>query len=166
MLQEQVAVGQPTAHNECHWHPFEDDLIVHMESRLLQYGEETGFIHCDEPATFIVEVALSGRLVDHLCFDLCVRVHAECYGPQDPVPLPSKSLPHEPCNDEDNRYIFEWDIPAGYFCPPDDDDCGQVCCFAVTATAYTKCGDPGHIGCMNRGPCVMIHRRPAHEDDD
>ena len=166
MLTEQVAVGRPTAHNKCHVHVYEDDLQVSVKCKLEQYGAERGFLHCDEDATFTVEVCLEGHMVDHLCFDLCVAVHTECYGPQDPDPLPSKEIRHEPCNDVDNCYQFVWDIPAGYFCPPDEDDCGQVCCFATTVTSRTLCDEPGHIGCMCRGPCVMIHRKPAGHDDD
>lgn len=164
MLSNDVAVGTSRAHSSCHVHRYEDDIVVEVECRLIQNGEERGFIHCDEPARFEMEVCLRGRLVDHLCIDLCGAVHIECYGPQDPRPLPTQRWHFDPCEYEDNCYTFVWDIPADYFCPPNDEDCGQVCCFVGTVTSFTRCGDPGHIGCMCRGPCVLIHRAPEHDN--
>lgn len=167
---EHAAVGQPSAHNTCHIHTFEEDLVVETKCTLKQNGAEQGFVHCDERAEFEVEVTLKGRLADHLCVDFCVAVHSECYGPQDPSPLETKKIEHrprerppEPGEERDYSYTAVWELPADYFCPPDGGDCGQVCCFAVTVTSQTLAGQPGHIGCVCRGPCVMIHRKPAHD---
>lgn len=164
MLSNDVAIGRGVAHSDCHVHRFEDDIVVNMECRLLQNGEVVqGSYHCDEPGTFEVEVCLEGRLVEHLCFDLCAAVHIECFGPADPEPLPAITRRVEPCNGND-CYTFTWEIDPDTLC--DGDDCGKVCCFVATVTSRTLCGNPGHIGCACRGPCVMVHSAPAHEEDE
>ncbi|MDX1417475.1 MAG: hypothetical protein R3293_24940, partial [Candidatus Promineifilaceae bacterium] len=138
----------------CHVHRFEDDIYVDMECRLEQEGEERGFLLCDQDAWVIVDVTVDGRLADHLCFDECVAVHIECYGPQDPNPIPVQRKEYD-CTKKGKPITFKFKIPAGTLCDePGEADCGLVCCFAVTMTSITKCGDPGHIMCVCKGPCV------------
>lgn len=164
-----VAIGTGIAHSSCHVHRFEDDIVIDVECRLEQEGEVvSGFLHCDKDATFIVEVTLDGRLADHLCGYLCAAAHIECFGPADPEPLETKTKEFD-CNIIKHPIQFEFEIPADHIpCGGGgaDRECGQVCCFAASITSFTKCWDPGHLGCMCRGPCVMVHREPAHDEEE
>lgn len=162
-----ISVGTGTAHSECHEHKFTDDLAVYVDCTLKQNDEVvSGFLHCDEDAELVVEVELTGHLADHLCGFLCVAAHIECYGPADPEPLPRPEQQEFNCNNKELTFTIP--IPAGHIpCGGDEDeDCGQVCCFAVSVTSRTKCDKPGHIGCYCKGPCVMVHREPHPEHDD
>jgi hypothetical protein len=153
-----ITIGRPISAHRCHVDRYPDDITVDIDTRIMQYDQEQGFIHCNDPSQVEVTVTLGGRLVDLLCFILCVAVHVECYGPDDPPRLPTQRAEVVPC--EDHKYTLTWDIPADYFCAPDGYECGLVCCFAFTVTSLTKCGGPGPMGCMFRGPCVMIHEGP------
>ncbi len=160
---DSVATGVSSAHSACHVHRYEDDIVVNMKCRLEQEGEEVGFLLCDKPATFYVDVVVDGRLADHLCFYECVAVHIECYGPQDPNPLKVQKKEYN-CTKKGEVITFKFDIPANTLCDePGEADCGLVCCFAATMTSITKCDLPGHISCVCKGPCVGVHKSPAHD---
>ena len=166
MQMEHVAVGGAKAHNRCHVHTFEDAIVVDVSCRLEQEGEERGFLMCDVDAKFFVDVVVTGKLAEHLCFILCAAVHIECFGPADPNPIDPKTEEFN-CHRVGETITFEFDIPAGTLCDePGEADCGLVCCFAATVTSRTLCGTPGHISCVCRGPCVGVHREPAHEQDE
>ncbi len=163
-----VEVGGSRAHSRCHVHTYEDDIQVEMKCWLEQEGEERGFLLCDVDATFYVATKVSGRLADHLCFDECVQVHIECLGPNDPKPIPYQVKPYE-CDYAGEWIVFEFEIPAGTLCDePYEADCGLVCCFAATMTTRTKCDPPtpGHIMCVCKGPCVGVHKEPAHQEEN
>jgi hypothetical protein len=150
----------------CHVHTYEDDIQVEMNCRLEQEGEVTGFLLCDKDAHFIVEVTVSGRLADHLCFEECVAVHIECFGPADPVPLEVKRELYD-CNSDGVPITFDFLIEAGRLCDEEGEaDCGLVCYFVATLQTFTNCGDPGHIMCVCKGPCVGVHRSPQHQPDE
>lgn len=156
--------GLASAHEVCHVHTFEDDIQVEIDCELFQAGEAAGFLLCDQDAQFIVDVTVSGRLAEHLCFEECVAVHIECFGPEDPNPLPVQRQQYD-CNNVGQAIRFVFDIPAGHLCDPGEAECGLVCCFAATLTTFTNCGNPGHISCFCKGPCVGIHRTPVHVQD-
>lgn len=161
-----VEVGGSRAHSRCHVHTFEDDIQVEMDCWLEQEGEVRGFLMCDVDAKFYVDVTVSGRLAEHLCFDECVQVHIECLGPNDPNPLPYQIKPYD-CESVGVPIRFVFDIPAGTLCDePYEADCGLVCCFAATLTTRTKCGKPGHIMCVCKGPCVGVHKEPTHVTEE
>lgn len=163
MLEVENLGGGWHHHEKCHVHRFEDDIVLDVDCRLEQEGEEKGFLLCDVDAKFYVDVVVTGRLATHLCFDLCAAVHIECYGPADPNALRPKFEPFD-CTRVGETITFEFDIPAGTLCnDPGEADCGLFCCFAATVTSRTKCDPPtpGHIGCICKGPCVMIHKEPA-----
>jgi hypothetical protein len=173
-ISEEVAIGRPHAHHECHVDPYATQLDVRIDCTLTQNGKETGIIHLGDgynDPIMKVQVGLRGPLLHHLCGWLCVRVHLECIGTgpeEDYFPDP-KMKPIE--GDDTNKccelfepddwcyYDFEVTIPKRDF-EAFKGDCGEFCCFAVTATSYDRCERPGHIGCFCRGPCVMIHQAP------
>ena len=164
-MTESLTVGGARAHSRCHVHPFEDGIVVDVDCRLEQDGEERGFLMCDVDAKFYVDVTVTGQLAKHLCFDLCAAIHIECYGREDPKTI-SPQTEEFNCSLVDTPITFVFDIPANTLCDPNPNeegnaDCGLLCCFAATVTSQTKCGDPGHISCVCRGPCVGIHKKPA-----
>lgn len=167
---EERGFVSPHAHSRCHIDPYLAKLHVRMKCTLTQYGEETAVLHAGDPAQLKVEVGLKGPLLHHLCGEICVRAHVECIGPG-----PERSFGTKEDNQEigdkccdpksfDEKgwcwWTFYIDIPADTFVDYDPDKCGQVCCFAVTATTLDRCGNPGHIACWCNGPCVMIHTAP------
>lgn len=170
---EDVALGKPHAHRECHIDPYFAQLDVRIECKLTQDGKETGTIHLgpdhDDPI-MKVQVGLRGPLLHHLCGDLCVRVHLECIGTGPEKDYSTDKQPiegeddHKCCDKADDEwcyYDFDVTIPKKDF----EDygaDCGEFCCFATTVTSYDRCGNPGHIGCWCKGPCVMIHQAPEN----
>ena len=170
MSEENKAAGGSSSHASCHVHRYEDDedITVTMDCRLEQKGRFPGSLLCDVPAKFIVDVTVSGQLAEHLCFEECVDVHIECYGQNDPKPLGAQRKNYD-CNYVDTPITYVFDIPAGWLpCgdePDDKDDCGAVCCFAATLQTFTKCGTPGHISCVCKGPCVGVHKSPAHKTE-
>lgn len=146
----------------------------------------TGIIHLDQDdeAVMRIEVGLKGPLLHHLCGELCVRVHLECIGagpeqdwprPRDPDyrPSPGDVTSRKIQGEDDEKccgpdgvdadgwciYEFQVTIPNETF-EEYGRDCGEVCCFAVTATSRDRCGNPGHLACWCNGPCVMIHLPP------
>jgi len=159
---ESVAVGGWHNHSKCHVHRYEDDITVEMDCRLEQEGEARGFLQCDLPAKFYVDVTVSGRLAEHLCFKECVQVHIECVGPDDPERLPPIVQEYN-CEDAGKAITFEFDIPANHLCDEEGEaDCGLFCCFTATLTSITLCDRPGHIMCFCKELCVGVHRQPAH----
>jgi len=164
-MSENIAAGGARGHSRCHVHAYEDAVVVDVHCRLEQEGEERGFLMCDVDAKFYVDVVVTGSLAKHLCFDLCAALHIECYGRDDPRAIRPQTKEFD-CRFVGETITFEFDIPAGTLCDPDpsepgDADCGLLCCFAATVTSRTKCGDPGHISCVCKGPCVGIHKNPA-----
>lgn len=161
MSENAIQGGHKGHHSKCHVHTYEDAVVVNTYCRLEQNDEECGFLLCDVDAKFYLDVVVTGALAKHLCFDLCAAVHIECYGPQDPNPIPAQTKEFN-CNLVGETITFEFDIPANTLCDePGEGDCGLVCCFAATVTSRTKCGAPGHISCVCKGPCVGIHKNPA-----
>lgn len=170
---EEVAFGKPHAHQECHVDPYISQLYVSIDNTLTQNGKETGIIHTgphyDDPI-MKVRVGLRGTLLHHLCGSLCVRVHLECFGkgPEEDYTAPLQPIEGDDgkkcCDKADDEwcyYDFVVTIPKSIF-EVYGKDCGEFCCFAVTATSRDRCGHPGHIGCWAKGPCVMIHQEPEH----
>lgn len=170
---EEVAFGRPHARQECHVDPYVTQLYVSIDCTLTQNGKETGIIHLgpgyDDPI-MKVKVGLRGPLLHHLCGKLCVRVHLECIGTgpekdyfSDPKFQPIEGDDGKYCCDTDDDdwcyYNFDVTISKRDF-ENYEGECGEFCCFAVTATSYDRCGNPGHIGCWCKGPCVMIHQAP------
>lgn len=174
---ESVAFGKPHAHNECHIDPFVAELEVKMDCVLTQNGKETGVIHVGEAAVMKVRVGLRGPLLHHLCGEICVRTHVECIGPGPEKTFTTDTQPIEGengrkcCEHRNNNngnhdddgwcyYDFKVEIPADTFESHDPEHCGEVCCFATTATTIDRCGNPGHIACWCNGPCAFIHKAP------
>lgn len=189
-MSEGVDLGKPHVDHKCHVDPYLTDLYVSIECTLTQgfktdedgevirdddgnpIRKPAGIIHLghDHDPVMMVRVGLRGPLLHHLCGKLCVRVHLECIG-EGPEEDYSTDLPIE---GEDGRkccgitpdewcyYDFEVTIPQDDFEATEDYEpgCGEFCCFAVTATTLDRCGNPGHIGCWCKGPCVMIHEAP------
>lgn len=158
MPPEEITFGQK-AHSLCHIDPFFCKLDAEMECELVQQDVPPGFLHDDQDATFKVKVCLYGPLLHHLCGKLCVCVHVECLGSG-----PEKRVGEccwidlDPCK-KPACYECEIKVPAGTL-TAGEDGCGQVCCFVATLSSYDLCGDPGHINCWCKGPCVMVHKRP------
>ena len=165
-----MAFGSPSAESHCHIDPHSAQLDVKMKCTLKQDGEETNVLHAGEPAQLEVGVGLKGPLLHHLCGKICVRAHIECIGagPETSFGTPYQEIGDACCDPDDFDdegwcwFNFVVDIPEETFeeWDPDDPNCGQVCCFAVTATTLDRCGNPGHIACWCNGPCVMIHTAP------
>ena len=170
---QDVTFGKPHAHSRCHVDPFVTELEVKMVCTLIQDGKETGVLHSNEDANLKVKVCLKGPLLHHLCGEICVRAHVECIGGGLETSFPSEPPTHKIEGDDGRKccdpgslddegfccYEFDVPIPAGTF-KATDPDCGEVCCFAVTATTLDRCGNPGHIACWCKGPCVLIHTAP------
>jgi hypothetical protein len=157
MIENDVAINELHVHSNCQVHPYAT-ITVDMDCTLLtQAGEEIDFYNADLAATYRAVVTIKGALQRHLCGELCLCVHIECIGPADPDPLDCVRLPLEPCGK--GVYTFEVNIPANTLSAG---ECGQVCCFAAVLTSFTECGDPGHINCFCKGPCVMVHVDPEH----
>ena len=167
---EEVALGTPHAHQACHVDPYVTTLDVSIDCTLTQNGVETGTIHLgpdyDDPI-LKVKVGLKGHLLHHLCGLLCVRVHLECMGTgpewdSTPMKQPIEGDDGKKCCDTTVNdwcyYEFEVTVPKSVFAAYGA-ECGEFCCFAVTATSIDRCGNPGHIGCWCKGPCVMIHQQ-------
>lgn len=165
-MSENVIAGKHKGHHsKCHVHTYEDAVVVDVYCRLEQNEEECGFLLCDVDAKFYVDVIVTGSLAKHLCFDLCAALHIECYGRDDPRALTPITKEFD-CSYVGKPITFEFDVPANTLCDPvpeepGDADCGLLCCFAATVTSRTKCGEPGHISCVCKGPCVGIHKNPA-----
>lgn len=171
---EGIAFATPYARNKCHIDPFVTTLHAKIEATLTQGVDEdgdpkpTGVIHLgtDHPdPVMLVTVGLKGGLLHHLCGYLCVRVHLECIGagPEIDFPAQTKEFSGDDCCDvgPDDWCYYEFEVPI----PRDPftdygEDCGEACCFAVTATSKDLCERPGHIACWCNGPCVLIHTAP------
>ena len=141
--------------------PFATELNFHIEAEVWEEGgvAPTSLIADNQNWYVIVRWRLTGPLTYHLCGYWCPQVHVECYGggTEETFGLP-ELVEFDPCGD--GSYEARIDIPAGAVSA---EDCGTMCCVAITLSSFDLCERAGHVYAFCKGPCIMFHHAPHEE---
>ena len=156
-------MGQHTGKCEFEVSPHICELTGRMEATLFEVGgyPPTGIIRTDQEWGVRVNWCIEGHLIHHLCGEFCICVYIECIGAGPEKTLKCVRVPFDPCGN--GCYSVDITIPAGAIDAGACQDCGQVCCLAVTLTSFDPCQKSGHIAAFCKGPCVMF-TLPAHSN--
>lgn len=155
MMDQPVSMGQGFAKCGFEIVPLPGDIAGEMRATVYEVGgvDPVTIIDVNQSWRVEVEVELRGRLVRHLCGELCVCLHIECFGSQDPNTNPCIRIPLDPCKTP-AIYKFSFEMQAGQV---SGGECGNLCCLAVTLTSFDPCGKPGILAGYCKGPCIMFY---------
>jgi hypothetical protein len=107
-------------------------------------SEPVGFIDANQVLVVTVTVTLTGRIRYYLCdTTLCVCLAFEACGPGSTGDF-CKTIclegPNSPCKTD--KWVFEFEIPAGTFLPG---DCGREYTLCITLGSKDCCGKVGFV---------------------